>query len=311
MRDDGMGDAGGSLITEQKTLGVISKSAAVVLSAQINKYLLRYFSQAEVLLAVVCMHAVVGTIKSVPGFNASWRTLSELVQSIMVQALASYIVTGSDAVTLIHVLVVVQILESLPELGGWVGEDVESFGTNVTYIFSDQLSELLRSLGVPLFGAVLGLGLGGQGLLGETVSFSSISLINGFLFAAVGGGELALGWPLMILYFADELTGRFRGAHAFVDFGLFKASDAAYRGLRARSVAPQLIAVGFLFLVYIRPRDRVWMGVCMLVVLQAGSDWFLDNTAFISNTDPIMAALVVVTVVHFSALFFDHYHPRP
>ena len=289
-------------------LAFLSKSAAVVLSAQINEYLLQRFSTAEVLLAVVGMHTVISTVRGVPGFNASWRTLGELMQSITIQALAAYVLdTQSPATSALHAFLVLQVLECLPALRGWEGEDLDSFRTNVTYIFSEQLSALFERLGVPLFAAVLGLLLKGGGLLGGTLAFASVTVLNAFVFSAIRG-ELSLVWPLAVLYFAVQITARFKGAQPLVDFGLFKASDAAYGGLRTRAT-PQAVALGMLLLVNASPKDRVWMGVCLLVLVQAASDWFLEQVNFISATDPVLAALVIVTAVHFGALLVNFYHP--
>ena len=304
--------------SEERLLAFISNSAVVVLSSQIKERLLGRFSAPEVLLAVVSLHAMLSTVRGVPGFNASWRTLVRLMQSVAIQALAAYALeTPSPATSALHALVVVQVLEFLPAQRGWVGDDLDSFRTNVTYIFADQLSALFARLGVPLFAAVLGLllkgdRLPGAGLLGGTLAFASVTVLNNFVFAAISGGELSLVWPLAVLYFAVQITRRFQGVQALVDFGLFKASDAAYGGLKARGALPQQVALGLLLLVYASPRqgDPVWLGVCLLVLVQAGSDWFLGQVGFISATDPVLAALVIVTVVHFGSLLLDVYRPK-
>lgn len=294
--------------TESKTLGLISKSAVVLLSTQINKYMLRFFGASEVLLAIVCIHTIASTIQHVPGFNTSWRTISGIVQTIAVQTVSSYIAEGSKSVSasLVHLLIVVQFLECLPALRGWEGRDLDSFRASVSYVFSDQISETVKGLGIPLSGAVLGLSLGSEGLLGQTLTFSSIALLNSYLFLAVSGGELGLAWPLMLLYFAVELTSRFGQVQAFVDFGLYRASDAVYQALRARGLSVHLIAAGFVFVMNLHPSDKVWSGICTLVLLQAGSDWALSSVTFISNSDPVLAGLVVVTAVHFCVLFIDY-----
>ena len=298
------------LQSEAQMLASVGKSATVVLGAQINEYLLRRFSTPEVLLAVACMHTVISTVRRVPGFGASWRTLAELLQSVLIQTLASYALEStSPATAALHAFLLIQALECVPALRGWVGDDLASFRTNVTYIFADELSGLLRQAGVPLFAAVLGLWLQG-GLLGGALANASVSALNAWVLDAISGGELSLVWPLVVITFAVEITARFEGAQALVDFGLYKASSSAYEGLRARGVLPGEVALGLLLLVYARPKDKVWLGLCFLVLTQAGSDWFLVQVSFVSTTDPVLAALVIVTAVHFGTLALDFYHPR-
>ena len=107
-----------------------------------------------------------------------------------------------------------------------------------------------------------------------------------------------------MLYFVVEISGHYN-LDTFVDFGLFKASDAAYNGLLALNAPPQTIAMGFVFLLTSKPRDKIWVGMCTLVFVQASCDWVLHQITFISNTDPILAGLVVVTIVHFAALILE------
>ena len=46
----------------------------------------------------------------------------------------------------------------------------------------------------------------------------------------------------------------------------------------------------------------MWTGVCVLVLVQSSSDWFLGGIKGISETDPVLAGLSIVTVVHFFCL---------
>lgn len=298
-----MADTTTPLFAEEKMLSAISRSAAVVLSTQINRQLLLYFSATELLLIVMCMHVLFHSIQSVPGFGAAWNALRELMQSIVIQALAGYASRGANApTTILHLLAVIQVLEFLPAVRGWVGRDLDSFTTNVTYIFADQLTAYLEAAGVPLFGAVLGLCLGGQGLLGKTLAYTGVTTLSTCLFSAVlAGGELALAWPVMLLYFISELC-RTYDCQDFLDFGLFKASNAAFTGLSARQVPPQTVAMGFVFLLTVQPKDTVWTGVCALVLVQASSVYLMAQINFIANTDPALAGLSIVTFVYFGAV---------
>ena len=290
-------------VTEEKIFAAIGRSASVVLSNQINQHLLQYFSVSEILLMVVCMQAFISSIPSVPGFNASWHLLNDITQSIVIQALANYVSSGQNAVVIVFDLVlVIQVLDWVPAATGWVGKDIESFTTNVTYIFADQLSGLLSSLGVPLFGAALGICMRGQGLLGKTLAYTGVTTLCTFLFTSVAGtGELSLSWPVFVLYFVSEICRSYQ-FQDFLEFGLFKASDAAFSGLQAFNVGPDVIALGFAILLMVRPTDTVWTGICALVFVNAGASWVLGKINFISSTDPVLAGLVVVTFVHFASI---------
>jgi hypothetical protein len=298
------------LESETQVLTSLAASATVVLGGQIQGYLQSRFSGPEVLLALGCMHAVIGSIQGVRGFNASWQTLRRLLQSIALQTLAAYVLQSTSPVTLVlHAFLVIQILECVPALAGWAADDLAAFRTNVTYIFADSLSGLFKEAGVPLFAAVLGLCLRG-GFLGAALANASVSTLNSWVLDAISGGELSLVWPLVVITFAVEITGRFKGSQALVDFGLYKASSSAYEGLKARGLLPEEVALGLLLFVYLKPRDKVWLGLCFLVLTQAASDWFLNQVSFISTTDPVLSALVIVTAVHFATLVLDFYHPQ-
>ena len=292
-----------TLFAEEKVLSAISRSASVVLSAQINRQLLAYFSATELLLIVLVMHVLFNSIQSVPGFTAAWNALRELMQSIVIQALANYASTASaPGMSVLHLLAVIEILECLPTLQGWVGQDLDSFTTNVTYIFADQLQAYLLQANIPLLGGVLGICLRGDSLVGKTLAFTGVTTLTACLFSAIlGEGELALAWPVMLLYFISEIC-RTYDFQDFLNFGLFKASDAAFNGLSARGVPPQTIAMGFIFLLTTQPTDTVWTGTCSLVFVQASSVFLLNQINFISNTDPVLAGLCVVTFVYFGAL---------
>jgi hypothetical protein len=302
-----------TLFLGEKALAAISRSAAVVLSTQINKLLLNYFSPTGLVLIVVCLHVLLSVAQAVPGFCAVWQTLQSLMQSIVIQAVANYISnTSSPVLSVLHILAIIQVLECLPELQGWVGHDLESFTTNVTYVFANQLDSYLQAAHIQLFGAVLGICMKGEGLMGKTLAYTGVTTLSNCLFSAVfGGGELALAWPVMLLYFISEVCKTYE-FQDFVEFGLFKASSACFAGLSAHRIPPQTLAMGFTFLLTTMPRDTVWTGTCALVFVQATSSFLLAQIEFIANTDPILAGLCVVTFVYFGAMGVHlSVHPLP
>lgn len=284
---------------QTRIISSISRSAVMVLSTSINRRLSPYFTATELILVLLCIHTLLNTVRTVPGFNASWRTLRDLMQFLMVQSLASYAASGTaDYTAALNLILVLVAIECLPAAGGWVGDDLESFTTSVSYIFSDRISAILNSLKIPLFGAGLSLCLGGKGLLGRTLAFVGINTLSSLAFEAISGGELSLAWPVTLLYFVHELSAKY-DVDTFFSFGLYRASDAIYAGFSAMGVAPATVFMAFIFLGSLFPSDPVWSGVCVLVFVQGGSDWFLKQLAVISATDPVLGGLCLVTAVHF------------
>jgi hypothetical protein len=286
----------------------ISRSAVLVLSTSLSKRLNPYFSASELILVLLAIHTLLNTVRTVPGFNVSWQTLRDLMQFVMVHALASYVSSGSgkydDGTTIINLILVLVTIECVPAAKGWVGEDVESFTTSVSYIFSDKISTLVSNLKIPLFGAVLALCLGGKGLLGRTLAFVGINTLSSLVFDAISGGELSLAWPITLLYFVHEINTKY-DVDSFFSFGLYKASDAIYGSLSARKLPPATVFMTFLFLGSLFPTDPVWAGVCVLVFVQGGSDWLLEQLGIISITDPVLAGLSLLTAVHFVSITID------
>ena len=178
---------------------------------------------------------------------------------------------------------------------------MRSFTTSVTYIFSDKISALLVNLNIPLFGAALSLCLGGQGVLGRTLSFVGVSTLSSLVFEAISGGELTLVWPIIVLYFVLQINSKNSTdtTDSLFNFGLYKASDAIYSSL-TKSLPPSTIFMAFLFLGSLQA-DPVWVGVCALVFVQGGSDWFMGQLGGIS-VDPVLAGLSLVTAVHFVSI---------
>lgn len=294
---------------QQRIVASVSRMATLILSTSVSRRLGQYFSTSELLLILLTLHTLLNTTRTVPGFTASWRTLRDLMQFLAINALANYIAPGDDPqpdTTVLRLVLVLVVLECVPKVRGWVGEDMESFSTSVSVIFSDRISALLSSLGAPLFGAALGLCLRGRGLLGQTLAFVGINTLSALFFSAISGGELSLAWPVALLYFIHELSTRKLGLWVVEDlstlfsFGLFRASDAVYASLlRGMGLQPATIFMAFLFLACLFPADPVWAGVCVLVFVQAGSEWLMAQLTLISSTDPILAGLSLVTAVHF------------
>lgn len=296
---------------QARIISSISRSAVMVLSTSINRRLSPYFTTTELILVLLCIHTLLNTIRTVPGFNASWRTLRDLMQFLMVQALASYVASGAAEskadpttvlnTTVLNLILVLVAIECLPAAGGWVGEDLESFTTSVSFIFSDRISSTLNALKIPLFGAALSLCLGGKGLLGRTLAFVGINTLSSLAYEAISGGELSFVWPVTLLYFVHELSAKY-DVDTFFNFGLFRASDAIYASFSAMGVAPSTVFMAFIFLGSLFPSDPVWAGICVLVFVQGGSDWFLKQLAVISATDPVLGGLCLVTAVHFISI---------
>jgi hypothetical protein len=306
---------------QQRMIASISRSAVMILSSAFNKRLASYYTAAELVLVLACMHTILNSIRTVPGFNASWRIMRDLVQFAAVHALATF-VSGSDGggrkevvqqTAVLNLILLLIVLEAIPGAGalqGWVLEDMESLTTSISYIFSDRISGLLSKLGIPLAGAGLALCLGGHRksdpLLYRTLAFVGINTLSTLAFEAISGGELSLVWPLTLLYFIHELSSKF-DVDALFSYGLYNASDAIYASLTAaRGIPASTVAIGFVFLSASFPNDPVWAGVCVLVFVQGVSNWFMQQVAFVS-TDPVLAGLCVVTGVHFVSLVVERH----
>ena len=316
-----MTDNNAALISmQQRMIASISRSAMMILSSAFNKRLTIYFSASELILVLVCMHTILNTIRTVPGFNASWRMLRDMVQFAVVHALATY-VSGRDGggeaedmqqTAILNLVLTLIILEAIPATGalhGWVLEDMESVSSSVSYIFSDHISTLLAKLNVPLAGASLALCMSygnttSDPLLVKTLAFVGINTLSSLVFEAISGGELSLIWPMTLLYFIHELSSRFN-VDSFFGYGLYNASDAIYSSLTtARHIPASTVTITFVFLGSFFPADPVWTGVCLLVFVQGISNWFMQQVAFVAS-DPVLAGLCVVTAVHFVSLVVE------
>lgn len=291
-------------VLRERFLQGISRSSTVLIGSQIRIYLARYFSLGELLVVVVSVHVLlcVGPT-SVSGFNASWGMLRNLMQSVVIQLYVSFVSGDQQSdVALLNLLCLLMVAESLPAFKGWLGDDVVSLTTTISFTFSDEVSAILQKSGVPLVGAALGLAFGGQGVFGQTMGLTGVNCVCAAVFGALSGGELSLAWPVLLLYFVHEVSDHVEQAKAFFDYGLYRSSDAVFSGLGELGVAAHVMAIAFAFLALALPKDPVWTGVCVLVLVQSSSNWFLGGIKGISETDPVLAGLCIVTVVHFFCL---------
>ena len=288
-------------ILRERFLQGISRSSTVLISAQIRIYLARYFSLGELLLVILSIHTLLCVSPSaVSGFNASWGMLRSLMQSVVIQLIVSFVGDGQKSdVALFNLLVLLMVAECLPAFRGWLGDDVASLTTSVSFAFSDEVSAILQGAGVPLVGAALGFAFGGQGLFGQTMTLTGVNCVCAAVFGAVSGGELSLAWPVFLLYFVQEASYSVDRIKTFLDYGLYRSSDAVFSGLDRLGVAAHVVAIAFAFLALALPKDPVWTGVCVLVLVQSSSNWFLNGIKSVSDTDPVLAGLCIVTVVHF------------
>lgn len=296
-----------------KLMDGLSRSACVVISAQINVFLAEYLSLTEILLTIVVTHALLSVSSvRVRGFGASVVVIKSILKSIMVQNVVDFIVDErAPWISLLNLVIVLVVAECLPAVGesdDWMNEDVELLKSSISYIFSDQVSALLRRTGVPLGGAALGLCLGGEGLIGQTMVLTGINSLCAVVFGAVDGGGIAVAWPVGLLYFVQEVSRQFDGFDfeggdgVFLNYGLYKASDATYGALVGAGVSQGILVAVFGFLAFLLHKDEVWTGVCVLVLIRAASDWFLGSISLEMNTDPVLGGLSIVTVIHFASV---------
>jgi hypothetical protein len=287
-------------------LRAVSRSAAIILSKQLNKNLLYYFSSAEIILIVTCMHSLMSTVKSMQGFKASLHVMQELVQSLMIQALGMYIASGDYA--LVNIVLLISVLEFLPAIKGWVGADLASFEASVNYIFADKINHLkIDHRAVPYLG-VLGVAFRGEGLLSKTFVFTGITSLSNIAYEAVHGStDLSIAWPIFLLYFVYEIMGCSKIKdewESFFQFGLYRASDAIYQQI-LKGGNLMAVAVTFTLLSSLNPSDKVWTGVTILVLVQCVSNSILETVILLCRTDPFLAGMGVVTVVHFSSMALE------
>jgi hypothetical protein len=290
--------------TMQQRINVsIRRSAMLVLSRSLNRRLDPYFPTSTLIIVFMTIHALLNTIRTIPGFNESWRMIRDLMQSIaIINSLATYIASNSgsesnDVTAALNLILFLAMVECVPIAGGWIGEDIDSLTTSLTFIFSDRFTTLISGLHVPLLGAALSLCLEGHGLLGRMLAFSGVNILSSLVFDAVIGGELSLAWPLTLLYFIHEIHAKY-DMETLLNFGIFKTSDIIYNSLTARKFSPGTIFIAFVFLAALSPEDSIWYGVCVLIFVHGGSESFTGQLETISTADPVLAVLSLITVTH-------------
>jgi hypothetical protein len=276
------------LITmRQKMVHSISSSVTLILSNNMSK-LNPFFTVSELILVLLAVFTILSVVKTLPGFNASWRVIKELVLFVTVRLFIKYI----DENIVLNLIFLLILLESIPQ--SLLSKlDLESFPTSITYIFSDKMSALLNRMHIPLF--ALSLCLGGKGLLGRTFAFVGINTLCEVVFEVIGG----FIWSVTILYFVYQMKPK---NDIFFNFGLYQASDSVYKNLLL-NMTPSTIFMAFLFLGMLFPKDPVWSGVCVLVFVRGGSDWFIGQ---LGNSDPFLAGLSLVTFIHFLSAALDN-----
>lgn len=279
----------------------VKRSSTLLVGSQIQIFLTRYFSLGELLVVVVSSHVLLCLGPSrVQGFNASLDLLGNILQTVVIQLGVDFVSGDSqDGLGLLNLLVLLMIAESLPVMKGWLGDDAASLSSKITYLFSDRVSTILQDSGVPLAGVSLGFAFGGHGIFGQTMNLTGVNCLCTVAFGAIRGGELSLAWPVLLLFFVREVSTHFDEVKSFLDYGLYKASDLVFESLRAGGVSSYVMVIAFAFLAFVLPGDPLWGGLCLLVLAQASSDWFLGVVKGISDTDPVLAGLCIVTVVHF------------
>jgi hypothetical protein len=291
----------------------VKRSSTLLVGSQVQAFLKRYFSLSELLVVIFSIHVLLclGPAK-VQGFNASLDLLNNLIQTVVIQ-LGIEFVSGEtrDGLGLINLLVLLMIAESVPVVKGWLGNDTSSLASRISFLFSDRVSAMLQEYGVPLAGVSLGFAFGGSGLFGQTMNLTGVNCLCAVTFGVIQGGELTLAWPVLLLFFVHEVSTHFNEVKTFLDYGLYKASDAVFSSLSVWGVSSYIMAIGFAFLTLILPQDPLWTGLCVLVLAQASSDWFLKEIEGISETDPVLAGLCIVTVVYFVNLGVALYSPIP
>jgi hypothetical protein len=292
-------------------LACIQQSVTMILSAGLSSSLSRYFQPSELLLVLACLHVALRTAAAqarepLEAFRASLALLCSVVQFTFVRTLTAFVSGGElagqrEAVqqsALVNLTLFLLILEVMPQRD-WDQDEYSSIVGSISFVFADRISGLLVGLGVPLAGAALALCLQGlvrtDPLLCQTLNFVSISTLNSFAFLAAHGKntEIALAWPLALLYFIREAGCRY-DVSGLLSYGVYSASDAVYGILRASAVSHSTIAITFVFVGALFPSDPVLPSVSVLVFTQGVSNWFAQQAGV---GDPLLAALSVVTVL--------------
>lgn len=298
-----------------KVYSAVKRSAVVIVSSQIKESVGSYVSTPQYILLLVAAQFTLTYLRSVPGFSASWDALRSIAQNLVIQSFIGFVTESwSDDLVLLNVVATLTIVECVPDASGWVGQDLASFRTGVTYVFSDKISSAVSNLGIPaVTGAALSACVSPRhwGILGETLALTGVNLLSEAVFGAVNGGfALALVWPVVLLYFLRELTLKYDYFQSYFDFGVYKASSLLYNSLvTVHGVSYWQVALVFGFVLLWQRRDRLWDALSALVIVSALSDWLLKEVLEgISKTDPVLAGFILITVMFFVGCAVDKGH---
>ncbi len=139
---------------EMRVYDAIKRSANVIVSAQMKKSLGKTFSTPQFILILVAVQSTLTYFRSLPGFGASWdAALRSVAQNMVIQTFIGYITESwSSDLALLNLSAALVIIECVPQVTGWIGKDLKSLQTSITYIFSEKISESVNNLGIPLLG---------------------------------------------------------------------------------------------------------------------------------------------------------------
>jgi hypothetical protein len=276
----------------------------VIVSGQISQTLGAQVSKTQLIVLLIAARCFFTQLRSLPGFGALWDAQRSIAQNLLIQTSVTTVPWSRD-LALLNLLAVLAIVECVPKASRWVGQDISSFQTGITYVFSDRISSTLKSLKIPLIGgAALSACLSPKswGVFGETLALSGVTLLSETVFSMVNGGfALSLVWPVVLLLFLKELTRRYAYFQTFFDFGVYKASDLLYASLKSNhGLSPWTVGILFAFVLVALKNDGLWDALSALVIVFALSDWLLNEVlGGISKTDPVLAGLILVTVMFF------------
>jgi hypothetical protein len=291
---------------ENRMYDAVRRSATVIVSTQIKKTLGSEFSTPQFIFLLLAMQSVLTVLRSLPGFTAPWNTLRSITQNMVVQTSVAYITESwTTELALLNLSLALAVIDCIPAFNGWIGQDILTFKTSVTFIFSDKISMSIKDLNVSLLaGAFLSACIPPEkwGFLGETFALVGVNLLCEVAFSIVDGGfSLSIIWPVVLLYFVRELSDRYSYFQTYFDFGVYRISEIIYQYVNTiPEMSFRKITILFGFIFFVAPGDKLWGGLCALIVVYAWSDWILkDVLGDIIKTDPLLAGLVLVTCIYF------------
>jgi hypothetical protein len=291
---------------ENRMYDAVRRSATVIVSTQIKKFLGSEFSSPQFIFLLLAMQSILTVFRSLPGFTAPWNTLRSITQNMVVQTSVGYITESwTTELALLNLALALAVIDCVPAFNGWIEKDILTFKTSVTFIFSDKISIVRKELNFSLIaGAFLSACIppGKWGFFGETLALVGVNLLCEVAFSIVDGGfSMSIIWPVVLLYFVRELSDRYSYFQTYFDFGVYRISDIIYQYLiNIPDISFGNIVIIFGFAFFVAPDDKLWGGLCALIVVYAWSDWILkDALGDVIKTDPLLAGLVLVTCIYF------------